>query len=252
MRVLNALVSQELLKLRRMATLRAVLISICLGPTVVVGILRLATSDIAGVTDPGLLVAGTVVILGGIGTAILAAGTFGQEYDLATGRALLLRGAPRIGLLAAKAAALLAIMTAAGLVATGIGLASAATAGWRTSLVEVGSLFAKTATLVPLSSLVYLAAVALGVVVGRSTTAGMLTGLMLFLGSFLLATLRTRLPLAGWFPETNLFSILGGDFTSALVRDPVSTATAVSRLLTVGAGLLAVACMLFERQDLTG
>jgi hypothetical protein len=48
------------------------------------------------------------------------------------------------------------------------------------------------------------------------------------------------------------FCGLGGDFASALVRDPVSTATAVSRLLTVCAGLLAVAGMLFERQDLTG
>jgi hypothetical protein len=80
----------------------------------------------------------------------------------------------------------------------------------------------------------------------------MLTGLMLFLGGFLLATLRTRLPLAGWFPEANLLSILGGDFATALVLDPVTTATAVSRLLAVGAGLLAAAGMLFERQDLTG
>jgi hypothetical protein len=143
-------------------------------------------------------------------------------------------------------------MTAVGLVATGIGLASAVTAGWRPPLADVGLVLVEAVTLLPLSSLVYLAAAALGVVVGRSTTAGMLTGLMLFLGGFLLATLRTRLPLAGWFPETNLFSILGGDFASALVRDPVSTATAVSRLLTVGAGLLAVAGMLFERQDLTG
>ncbi|MCJ7706426.1 MAG: ABC transporter permease [Anaerolineales bacterium] len=252
MRVLNALVSQEFLKLRRMATLRAVLISLCLGPTVVVGILRLATSDIAGVTDPGSLVVGTVVILGGIGSAILAAGTFGQEYDLATGRALLLRGAPRAGFLAAKVITLLIIVTAVGLVATGIGLASAVTAGWRPTPAGLVPLFAQAAILLPLSSLVYLAAAALGAVVGRSTAAGMLAGLILFLGGFLLATFRARVPLAAWFPEANLFSILGGDFASALVRDPVSTATAVSRLLTVGAGLLAIAGMLFERQDLTG
>jgi ABC-type transport system involved in multi-copper enzyme maturation permease subunit len=252
MRVLNALISQEFFKLRRMATLRAVLISLCLGPTVVVGFLRLATSDIAGVTDPGLLVAGTVVILGGIGTAILAAGTFGQEYDLATGRALLLRGAPRAGFLAAKVITLLMIMTAVGVASTVVGLASALAAGWRPPLADVGVLLVKAVTLLPLSSLVYLAAAALGVIVGRSTTAGMLTGLMLFLGGFLLATLRTRLPLAGWLPETSLFSILGGDFASVLVLHPVSTATAVSRLLTVGVGLLAVAGMLFERQDLTG
>lgn len=251
MRVLGALVSQEFLKLRRMAILRAVLIALCLGPAVVIGILRVATSDIGSVTDPGLLAVGVVVILGGIGSAILAAGVFGQEYDLATGRALLLRGAPRWGFLAAKVITLLAVMTAAGLVSITLGLTSAVAAGWRSSLAEVGMLFVKTATLVPLSSLVYLAAAALGTVVGRSTAAGMLTGLMLFLAGFLLATLRGRFLLTLWLPEPSLFSILGGDFAAVLVQNPMSVPTAISRLLVVGAAFLVVAGALFARQDMT-
>lgn len=252
MRALGAVVSQEFLKLWRMAILRAVLISLGLGPAVVIGFLRVATSDIDSVTNPGLLVVGVVVILSGIGSAILAAGTFGQEYDLATGRALLLRGVPRWSFLAAKAITILAVMTAAGLISIMVGLSCALAAGWRTSPAEIGPLFLKTVTLVPLSSLVYLAAAALGVVIGRSTAAGMLTGLMLFLMGFLLATLRTRYPLAGWFPESNLFSILGGDFAGVLVQDPVSAAVAVCRLLAVGAALLAAAGAFYERQDLTG
>jgi len=249
---MRALVSQEFLKMRRMVILRAVLIALCLGPAVVIATLRAVTSDIDAVTDPGLLIVGVVVVLGGIGSAILAAGVFGQEYDLATGRGLLLRGAPRCGLLAAKVVSILAVMTAAGLVSVAAGLACAMAAGWSASLVQVGALFAKTATLVPLSSLVYLAAAGLGAVAGRSSAAGMLVGLMLFLIGFVLATLQTSYPLAGWFPETNLFSILGGDFAAALGIESATMASAVSRLLVVGAGLLAAAVALFDRQDLTG
>jgi ABC-type transport system involved in multi-copper enzyme maturation permease subunit len=252
MRALQRLVSQEFLKLRGMVVVRAVLISLGLGPAAVIGFLRVVTRDIDSVTNPGLLVVGVVVILGGIGSAILAAGVFGQEYDLATARGLLLRGVPRWSFLAAKVVDILAVMTAAGLISVAIGLTCAVAAGWKTSLVEVGSLFVKTGTLVPLSSLVYLAAAALGVVIGRSSAAGMLVGLMLFLTGFVLATLRTRYPLAGWFPETNLFSILGGDFAAALGLESVAVASAVSHLLIVGAVLLALAGTLFDRQDLTG
>ncbi len=238
--------------MRRMVILRAVLIALCLGPAVVMATLRVVTNDIDSVTNPGLLVVGVAVILGGIGSAILAAGVFGQEYDLATARGLLLRGVPRWSFLAAKVVSILAVMTAGGLISVGFGLTCAVAAGWETSLAEAVSLFVKTATLVPLSSLVYLAAAGLGAVVGRSSAAGMLVGLMLFLTGFVLATLQAHYPLVGWFPETNLFSILGGDFAAALGIESATMASAVSRLIALGAGLLAAAAALFDRQDLTG
>src|SRR3990170_4184782 len=69
---------------------RAVALAILLGPSVIVGALRLATTDVNTIVeDPGDIVLVSVVLLAGVGVLVLAASVFGQEYDLGTGRVLL-------------------------------------------------------------------------------------------------------------------------------------------------------------------
>jgi hypothetical protein len=90
----------------------------------------------------------------------------------------------------------------------------------------------------------------LGAILGRSSAAGMLAGLLLFLGDFLLSTMRTRLPLGEWLPITNLFALLGGTFTALLPGGAApSPGVAATRLLTFGAVTLLAGAVLFDQRD---
>ncbi len=242
----------ELFKLRRLVVTRAVVLSIILGPAVMVGVLRLATAEVRTIVeDPGDIVLVSVVLLAGVGAVVMAAATFGREYDLGTGRGLLMRGSPRTGMVAAKTAAMLAVAGCTGVVASGLGAIAMRAVGWQPSLSEAVWLLAETSGLVVLVGLSYTGAAALGAIVGQSTTAGMLAGLTFFLGDFLLGTVRTRLPLSDWMPVSNLFTV-AGIFESAIAGPQThSPGDSFLRLLMVGAGLVFAAALLFRRQDVT-
>lgn len=78
----------------------------------------------------------------------------------------------------------------------------------------------------------------------------MLAGLALFLGDFLLATLRARIPLGEWLPVTNLFVLLGGTFAFVLPSGTAPTAgVAAGRLALFGAATILSAAYIFQRQD---
>jgi ABC-type transport system involved in multi-copper enzyme maturation permease subunit len=242
----------ELFKLGRLVVARAVVLSIILGPLVMVAMLRLATNDVRTIVeDPGDIVLISVVLLAGVGAVVLAAATFGREYDLGTGRALLVRGSPRVGMAIAKTTVMLAAAGCTGVVASGIGAMAMRAVGWQPSASEAIRLLAQGGGLVVLVGLSYSGAAALGAIAGQSTTAGMLAGLTFFLGDFLLGTVRTRLPLSDWMPVSNLFAI-AGIFESAIAGPQTrSPQDAALRLLSVGMGLVAAAVLLYRRQDVT-
>jgi ABC-type transport system involved in multi-copper enzyme maturation permease subunit len=242
----------EFFKLNRLVVTRAVVLSIILGPLVMVAMLRLATNDVRTVVeDPGDIVLISVVLLAGVGAVVMAAATFGREYDLGTGRGMLMRGSPRVGIVVAKTAAMLAVAGVTGVVACGLGAIGMRAVSWQPSPSDAVRLVAQTGGLAVLVGLSYTGAAALGAIVGQSTTAGMLGGLTFFLGDFLLGTVRTRLPLSDWMPVSNLFTV-AGIFESAIAgqqtRSPLDSTL---RLLMVGAGLVFAAGLLFRRQDVT-
>jgi ABC-type transport system involved in multi-copper enzyme maturation permease subunit len=242
----------EWFKLNRLVVTRAVVLSIILGPLVMVAMLRLATNDVRTIVeDPGDIVLISVVLLAGVGAVVMAAATFGREYDLGTGRGLLMRGSPRVGMAIAKTTVMLAAAGCTGVVASGIGALAMRAVGWQPSASEAIQLLAQTGGLVVLVGLSYTGAAAFGAIAGQSTTAGMLAGLTFFLGDFLLGTVRTRLPLSDWMPVSNLFTV-AGIFESAIAgqqtRSPLDSTL---RLLMVGAGLVFAAGLLFRRQDVT-
>ena len=248
------LVHAELAKLRRLVVFRAVAWSLLLGPGVVVLILRLVASDISTVVgSPGQVVLGSVVLLAAFGGIVLVASLLGSEFDQGTARMLLSRGAPRSSLLLAKVVVTLVAVTAVGGVASLAGTGEAMLAGWQPTARQAAEVVGKTLGLVPLASLVYIGIAMLGTILGRSTAAGMLAGLLLFLGDFLLSTLRSRVPFGEWMPVTNLFVLLGETYSSILpAGDVPSPGTAALRLVGVGLGLILGAIWVFERQDVTG
>jgi len=245
------LVRAELAKLRRLVVFRAVAWSLLLGPGAVVLALRLVASDISTVVgSPGEVVLGSVVLLAAFGGIVLAASLLGSEFDQGTARMLLSRGAPRFSLLSAKVVVALVAVTAAGGVASLAGTGEAILAGWQPTAGQAAEVVGKTLALVPLVSLVYIGFTALGAIVGRSTAAGMLAGLLLFLGDFLLATLRTPIPLGEWLPVANLFALLGGTFAFVLPPGTVPTASgAAQRLALFGVATVVSAAYIFQRQD---
>jgi ABC-type transport system involved in multi-copper enzyme maturation permease subunit len=254
MNLWRGLLAGEVIKLRRTSSAKAVALAILLGPLAVVLALRLVSSDISDIVEsPSEIVVGTVALMAAIGIVVLGAASLGREFDSGTARTLLLHGASRGGWITAKAAVLLVTIAAASLCAVAAGLVAVSFAGWRPGGAQVADVLATTLALIPLACLPYFGATALGAIVGRSTAAGMLAGLALFLGDFLLSTLRTSIPFAEWLPVANLFVLLGDSFSSILPSEVVAPAwVAAMRLLLVGAGLIGGATWLFRRQDVTG
>jgi ABC-type transport system involved in multi-copper enzyme maturation permease subunit len=252
MRLWLGLLAAELEKARRLAVLRAVALSLLLGPGVMILVLRLVATDITRIVQsPMEVVLGSVVLLAGFGGVVLAASLLGREFDLGTNRAQLLRGVPRDGLLLAKIAVALLAITALALLATGIGVGETLLVGWEPTASQAIGVLMRTLALVPLVSLAYVGTTFLGAILGRSAAAGMLAGLALFLGDFLLATLRASIPLGEWLPVTNIFGLLGETFVLVL---PPGTAPAVAvaaqRLMLFGVATLFAAGYVFERQDI--
>jgi hypothetical protein len=232
--------------------LRAVGISLLLGPAVIIAVLRLVAEDITlFVQAPLEVVLGSVVLMAGFGCVVLAASVLGREFDLGTARAQLLRGAPRIGLLLSKTAATLLTISIASMLASAFGAIETMLVGWGTTLPQAVDALVRTAGLVLLISLAYAGMTFLGAILGRSSAAGMLAGLSLFLGDFLLSTMRTRLPLGEWLPVTNLFALLGGTFTALLPEGAApSPGVAATRLLTFGVVTLLAGAVLFDQRDI--
>ncbi len=158
--------------------------------------------------------------------------------------------ATRVRAALAKIVAALLSVTVAAILAALLGIGEAWLAGWDPSTSQATEVIARTLVLVPLASLAYVGITMLGAILGRSASAGMLAGLVLFLGDFLLATLRTRLPLGEWLPVANLFALLGGTFAFLLPSGTAPhTATAVVRLAGFGVATILPAAMVFRRQD---
>jgi ABC-type transport system involved in multi-copper enzyme maturation permease subunit len=246
------LLAAEFIQLRRLVVFRAVLLSLLIGPGVMILVLRLVSTDITNiVSSPMEIVVGSVVLLAAFGAVVLTAAILGREFDLGTARAKLLRGVPRSGLLLAKIAASLLSMTAAALLAALLGIGEAWLAGWDPTASQSAQVIVRTLAFVPLVSLAYVGATLLGTILGRSSAAGMVAGLALFLGDFLLATLRTRIPLGEWLPVTNLFALLGGTYAFILPTGVVPPAgVAVGRLASFGAAMILAAALVFQRQDI--
>lgn len=246
------LLAGEFTKLRHQVVLRAVVLSLLIGPGVMIIVLGLVSTDITNViASPMEIVLGSVVLLAAFGGVVLSAAILGREFDLGTARAQLLRGVSRSGLLLAKIAAGLLATTAAALLATLLGIGEAWLAGWEPTAAQAAEVIVRTLAFVPLVSLAYMGATLLGAILGRSSAAGMLAGLSLFLGDFLLATLRTRIPLGEWLPVTNLFALLGGTYAFILpagVVPPVGVA--VGRLAGFGASMILAAGLVFRQQDI--
>jgi len=241
----------EFAKLRRQVVFRAVVLSLLIGPGVMILVLRLVSSDISDiVVSPMEVVLGSVVILAAFGSVVLASAILGREFDWGTARAQLLRGVSRFDLLLAKLITALLSTTAAALLAALVGVAEAWLAGLEPDASQAAQVVTRTLALVPLGSLAYVGVTLLGAILGRSSAAGMLAGLVLFLGDFLLSTLRTRIPLGEWLPVTNLLALLGGTFTVILPSGTVlPESLAVGRLLLFGAATVVAALLVFQRRD---
>jgi len=248
------LAGAEVDKLRSDVILRAVVLALLLGPLVMVVILRLAAPKVSSVIEnPGEIPLATTVLLAAVGAAVLAASAFGREYDMGTVRTILARGVPRADWITAKIAVVMTTLSLTGLISAGIGLIALSLAGWQAEGGEVVGSLLRASVLLPLACLVYGGMSAIGSVLGRSAAAGMLAGLTLFLGEFLLSTMRDRIPFGEWLPISNLFSMIGGVFASILrPDDSVSAGTAAFRLLSVGVGLLLSAILIFRQRDVTG
>jgi ABC-type transport system involved in multi-copper enzyme maturation permease subunit len=245
------LVGAELAKLRHMVVFRAVAWSLLLGPAAVILILRLVASDIsAAVGSPGDIVLGSVVLLAAFGGTVLTASLLGGEFDQGTARMLLSRGISRLSLLSVKMVVAVVAVTAAGELASLAGTGEAMLAGWQPTARQGAEVLGRTLWLVPLASLAYVGFTALGAIVGRSTAAGMLAGLLLFMGDFMLATLRTPIPFGEWLPVANLLALLGGTFSFVLPPGSAPTAgVAAARLAIFGVLTILAGTLLFQRQD---
>lgn len=251
MRLWLGLLAAEFEKARRLVVLRAVAFSLLLGPGVMILVLHLVATDITNVVQsPMEVVLGSVVLLAGFGGVVLAASLLGREFDFGTNRVQLLRGVPRAGLLLAKIAVAMLAITALALLASAIGVGETLLVGWAPTASQAVEVLTRTLVLVPLVSLAYVGTTFLGAILGRSAAAGMLAGLALFLGDFLLATLRARIPVDEWLPVTNLFALLGGTFVFILPPGTAPPAgVAAERLALFGAATVLAATFIFERQD---
>lgn len=251
MRFWLGLLAAEFEKLRRLVVFRAVAISLLVGPGVMILVLRLVTTDITNVVaSPDEIVLGSVVLLAAFGAVVLSASILGREFDLGTARVQLLRGAPRSGLLLAKITIALLAGIAVSLPAALLGIGETMLVGWEPTASQAAEVVTRTLLLVPLVSLPYVGITLLGAIAGRSTAAGMLAGLLLFLGDFLLATLRTPIPFGEWLPVTNLFTLLGGTFTFVLPPGTApATGVAAERLALFGVATILAGLLLFQRQD---
>jgi ABC-type transport system involved in multi-copper enzyme maturation permease subunit len=251
MRIWLGLLAAEFEKLRRLVVFRAVAISLLVGPGVMILVLRLVAADITNVVaSPDEIVLGSVVLLAAFGAVVLSASILGREFDLGTARAQLLRGAPRSGLLLAKITIALLAGIAVSLPAALLGIGETMLVGWERTASQGAEVVTRILLIVPLVSLPYVGITLLGAILGRSAAAGMLAGLALFLGDFLLTTLRTRIPLGEWLPVTNLFTLLGGTFTFVLPPGTAPpTGVAAERLALFGVATILAGVLLFQRQD---
>ncbi len=250
---LLALTFNELDKLRPQAILRAVGVAQILAPVVILGLMRLVDPNITALIDPGSIVVGTVVLLAGIASVALTASVFGQEYDLGTVRSLLMRDPSRTVLVAAKVVAILLTVNIIGWIALAAGLPVAVAFGWKPPFAEVLRIILQAASLLPLGCLAYIGASALGSTAFRSTAAGLLLGLAIYLGGFLLSTMRVHTPLAEWSPAGNMLTSLGGVFAEVSSEtSTVSAAGAAARTFGTGLALLMASAIVFARQDQSG
>jgi hypothetical protein len=104
---------------------------------------------------------------------------------------------------------------------------------------------------VPLVSFAIVGFTALGAILGRSVAAGMLAGLALFLGDFLLTTLGSRIPFGEWLPVTNLFALLGETFGLMIPGGgELSAGVAAMHLAGFGAVTVIAGWFLFARGDI--
>jgi ABC-type transport system involved in multi-copper enzyme maturation permease subunit len=253
MSLLVTLTRNEVDKLRRQVILRAVGIAQIIAPAFLIVIMRLVTSDIGSLIEPGSVVVATTVLLAGVASITLVAPAFGQEYELGTGRSLLMRGVPRSALVAAKAIAVLILVNLLGWIALAVGFAAACIAGWRPEAADIGRAAAQGVVLLPLGCVVYLGVSGLGCILFRSTASGLLLGLAVFLGGFLLSTLRVHTPISDWSPVGNLLVSLGGVFAEvAGVAPSVGATEAAIRVLGISLALLVSAGILYARQDQVG
>lgn len=246
------LLAAESAKLRRLAVLRAVALSLLLGPGVMIAVLHLVTVDIRDiVASPVEIVLGSVVLLAAFGGVVLSAAMLGREFDLGTARVMLLRGVPRAGFLLAKIAAAILTVTILSLLAALLGIGETMLAGWEPIATQAAGVVARALWLVPLVSFAYVGFTVLGAILGRSVAAGMLAGLALFLGDFLLTTLGTRIPLGEWLPVANLFALLGETFGLVLPAGVAPSAgVAAARLAGFGAATIIAGLLLFEMRDI--
>ncbi len=251
MRAWLGLLAAEFAKLRRLTVLRAVALSLLLGPGVIVAVLDLVATDIRNiVASPMEIISGSIVLLAAFGGVVLSAAMIGREFDLGTARATVLRGVPRSGFLLAKIAAALLAATAFSLLAALLGIGETMLAGWEPTVGQAAEVLVRVSGLVPLVSLAYVGFTMLGAILGRSVAAGMLAGLALFLGDFLLTTLGTRIPLGEWLPVANLFALLGDTFGLVLPAGVApSPGVAVGRLASFGAATVLAGVLLFEKGD---
>ncbi|HEY69660.1 MAG TPA: ABC transporter permease subunit [Anaerolineae bacterium] len=246
------LLAAESAKLRRLAVLRAVALSLLLGPGVMVVILSLVSVDIRTiVASPADIILGSVVLLAAFGGVVLAATMFGREFDLGTARVMLLRGIPRGGFLLAKLAVAILTVTILSLLAALVGVAETLLAGWQPTAAHAAQVVWSVVWVVPLVSFAYVGFTALGAILGRSVAAGMLAGLALFLADFLLTTLGSRIPFGEWLPVTNMFALLGETFGLMLAGNvELSVGVAALHLAGFGAVTVVAGWFLFARGDI--
>jgi len=251
MKTWPGLLAAETVKLRRLVVLRAVGLSLLLGPGVMIVILSLVTDDIHTIVEaPMEIILGIIVLLAAFGGVVLAAAMLGREFDLGTVRATLLRGVPRPAFLLTKIAAAILAMTVLSFIAALLGVGATVLAGWAPTSAEAVGTITQALWLVPLASLAYIGFTALGAILGHSVAAGMLAGLALFLGDFLLMTLRIGIPFGEWLPVANLFALLGKTFDLGLSTGAAPSAgVAALRLAGFGGVTVIVGLLLFERMD---
>jgi ABC-type transport system involved in multi-copper enzyme maturation permease subunit len=271
LQLLRAFFAAELFKLRRSRLAKAALAAMCVAPVVSIGIVWALGSD-ASYYPNVLPVIGTGFwLLSGLTALLLTAGTVGSEFEMGTGYAAVGRGTPRwlfvmgkaIVLLGAAAANTLAGWLCGGLVATVSHLIQVGTDGLggglrlmlTSGLVGVG--------VAVLSAASYVGLVLVVAILTRSSAFSMFGGLGLFMVDFVMGEFSP----AGEMGEKGLgaFSVMsntnlllnrttfsmGADW-SATTGAEVGASTAALVLICYAIGGVALACVLFQRQDLRG
>ncbi|MBN1580249.1 MAG: ABC transporter permease [Anaerolineae bacterium] len=268
--VLRAFLAAELFKLRYSTIARAGLIGMCLTPPAIIGIIWGMETNLSYFPYGLQTLSASLWLLAGLTTLLMTANLLGSEFELDTVRVIAGRGTPRWVFIAGKGIILLGISLGnalaawfcGGIAATISHLAHVGTEGLGQGL---GVLFTSGLGAVGVVALTCAAYIGVVMVVGILTHSPAFTifgGLSLFMVDFLLSEFKLipgldNSGLASLSIVMNTNVLLGqlphaGIDWVAAAQTQTRPGTALLVLLGYAIGGMALAFVLFERQDIAG